>query len=163
MLIKSASLSSPKTARVSPGKKSLRESVQAQLSQHHPRDTSGSILSQPKAHPEYEISCRLEAPRTSTTCCIASVRLFFRASELGRPQSYSAACLRSQRRPRRHSAPVSQGRGSWVSRFPRMQALIVCTGCKTSWDLLSRLSHRNQNVQITKGERGRFKNKLGSL
>lgn len=32
MLIKSVNLSSPKTARVSPGKKSLRESLRAQLS-----------------------------------------------------------------------------------------------------------------------------------
>lgn len=62
MLIKSVSLSSPKTARVSPGKKSLRESVRAQLSQHHPRDTGGSIISQPEAHPECDISCRLEPP-----------------------------------------------------------------------------------------------------
>lgn len=155
MLIKSASLSSPKTARMSPGKRSLREHIQAQLSQHHPRDTSGSIPSRPKAHPECEISCRLEAPTTSTTCCIASVRLFFRASELGRPQGSSVSCP-----PEKPKVPVktqcsceSGKRESWVSRFPRMQALIVCTSCKASWDLLSRLSHCNQNVQITKGER----------
>lgn len=66
-------------------------------------------------------------PPTSTTCCIASVSLFFRASELGRPQGSSVSCLlRSQRRQRGHSTPMSQERGRAVSKFPRMQALIVC-------------------------------------
>lgn len=60
MLTKSVSLSSPKTARMSPGKRSLRESFQAQLSLHHPRDTSESIFSEPKAHLECEISSKLE-------------------------------------------------------------------------------------------------------
>lgn len=37
MLIKSASLSSPGTARLSPGKQGLGDSIQAQLSLRHPQ------------------------------------------------------------------------------------------------------------------------------
>lgn len=37
MLIKSASLSSPGTARLPPGKRSLGDSIQAQLSSDHPQ------------------------------------------------------------------------------------------------------------------------------
>lgn len=76
MLIQFASLSSPKTARVSPGKKSLRESVQAQLSLHHPQRHQREHPFPAKAQAECEISCRPEPPTTSATCCIASVSLF---------------------------------------------------------------------------------------
>lgn len=56
MLIKFASFSSPKTARVSLGKRSLGEKIQAQLSQHHPRDAKGSLLLRPTASLECAIS-----------------------------------------------------------------------------------------------------------
>lgn len=62
MLIQFASLSSPKTARVSPGKKSLRESVQAQLSLHHPQRHQREHPFPAKAQAECEISCQPEPP-----------------------------------------------------------------------------------------------------
>lgn len=67
-------------------------------------------------------------PTTSTTCCIASVGLFFGASELGRPQGSSVSCLpekpKASEKPQR--SHESGQRESGAARFPRMQALLAC-------------------------------------
>lgn len=95
-------------------------------------------------------------PTTSTTCCIASVRLFFRASELGSPQVSSVSCLPEKPEvPEKTQRSCESGkRERWASRFPRMRALrSVCASCTAFWKVLFGLSHHHQNVQITKGEK----------
>lgn len=155
MLIKSVSLSSPKTAHVSPGKKSLRESIRAQLPSIAPETVGASFPSLKLIRSgRFHAGWSPPPPTTSTTCCIASVRLSFRASELGTPGSPVSCLPEKPKAPEKaQCSPESGKRESWVSRFPRMQALrSVCTGCSAFWNLLFRLSRHNQNVQITKGE-----------
>lgn len=166
MLIKFASFSSPKTARVSLGKRSLGERIQAQLSQHHPRDAKGSLLPRPTASLECAISQAGCGPPNNVhhllhsicQACLRGARMCGEAG-LGVGKGQTPRLLsqlptgRAGSRLRRHCTASQASRVSGVqtpSRCPDVRLMCTRSGCHVSPGDCSP-DTVNQNVQITKG------------
>lgn len=149
MLIKFVSFSSPKTARVSLGKRSLGERIQAQLSQHHPRDAKGSLLPRPTASLECAISQAGCGPLNNVhhllhSICQACLRGARTCGEAGlgvgkgQTPSSSVSCPLKSRRLRRHCTASQASRVSGVqtpSRCPDVRSIRLP---RIPWGLQSR-------------------------